>query len=243
MRIIKNKNGVRGANTVRNHADAIRVEELARVIAWSEKECPVADIEDLVFTDLADNVCANESVRVMQMATAQASPSVAVIKHVLMRAFMSTGFTLWTRCSQPFATRGNSGYSPSAAPHTIRNFELCRLRGSDLTMGCVSKDLLPYFKVTLVNWKGWQKSTEHDNDLQSESPALLCSVPRAAEFHVRPNVRNIPAGCVCYGHVHAPTALDSPVGTFSWPQAQARRLCLSIYCTKWCSASRLRDTV
>lgn len=95
LRVIKNKNGIRGANTIRNHAEAMRVEQLARIMAWSEKVCPLADIEDLVSTDLAENMGANESGEVM-LATMK-RVSMLTIKHVLMRAFMSTAFTLWTR--------------------------------------------------------------------------------------------------------------------------------------------------
>ena|ERR1700759_5216236 len=95
MRIVKNKNGVRGANPVRNHAEAMHVGDLERIMAWSEKVCPLADIEDFVSTDLANNMSTNESVAVLQATTMRVS--MPMIKHVLMRAFMSTAFTLWTR--------------------------------------------------------------------------------------------------------------------------------------------------
>ncbi|KAM6502988.1 hypothetical protein JOM56_002965 [Amanita muscaria] len=141
MSVIKNKNGIKGAHTVRNHAEAMTLTVLTRIVAWSEAEVPVATVEDLVSADLTSRLSYHETA---EIRTSRVSTSPAIILHVLMRAFMASGFTLWTRF-----------------------FELCRLQGGDLEMDCVSDDSLPYFKVTLVNRKGWQHDA--DGDLQSQT--------------------------------------------------------------------------
>ncbi|KAM6495111.1 hypothetical protein JOM56_009734 [Amanita muscaria] len=132
MSVIKNKNGIKGAHTVRNHAEAMTLTVLSRIVAWSEVEVPLPTVGDL----------AN------------------VILHFLMRAFMASGFTLWTRF-----------------------FELCRLQGGDLEMNCVSDDCLLYFKVTLVNRKGWQH--DPDGDLHTK-PRLSCSSGQTYEIYHQP---------------------------------------------------------
>jgi hypothetical protein len=74
MTTIKNKCGAKGGQ--RNHAEAIRIEEMKQVMDWSEAQCP----EVTVGSEMRDVA------RLLHTA-----------KHVMMRAFMSTGFTIWTR--------------------------------------------------------------------------------------------------------------------------------------------------
>jgi hypothetical protein len=73
LKTIKNKAGANGGH--RNHAEAIRIEDVSRIMEMSEKECP-----GNVYAHIKD---ASE----LKMAT----------EHLLMRAFIASGFTLWTR--------------------------------------------------------------------------------------------------------------------------------------------------
>jgi hypothetical protein len=73
MKTIKNKKVVEGG--MRNHADAITIENMKMVFAWSETVVP-AGAETKAETMEARNLAA---------------------LHLQMRAFMATGFTLWTR--------------------------------------------------------------------------------------------------------------------------------------------------
>jgi len=66
----------KGHAAVCNHAEAITIEEVQKIMEWSEKTCPdnlltlpVEDLEILMFR----------------------------AEHALMRAFISSAFTLWTR--------------------------------------------------------------------------------------------------------------------------------------------------
>lgn len=73
---IKVKDRADGA--ARRHAQPMSVEDLKQVMEWSEEECPPRKLGRLA-----------ES----------AGEQLLVAKHGLMRALMSTGFTLWTRCA------------------------------------------------------------------------------------------------------------------------------------------------
>ena len=74
LHTIENKS--RAAGGSRDHADAMTIESMRKMMEWSERECPSSwraqDIKDL-------------------------ATLLNVSKHFLMRAFMSSGFTLWTR--------------------------------------------------------------------------------------------------------------------------------------------------
>ena len=75
---VKVRSSEKGHAAVRNHAEAMTIEELQKLMAWSETMCPddmltmpIEDLETLKFR----------------------------AEHALMRAFISSAFTLWTRCS------------------------------------------------------------------------------------------------------------------------------------------------
>ncbi|KLO05243.1 hypothetical protein SCHPADRAFT_811754, partial [Schizopora paradoxa] len=104
----------RSDGRIRNHATAMTYENMERIMAWSEKECP--------------NEMSNHE-------PSTAEERAEVTKHLRLRAFASTGFTLFAR-----------------------NNELCNLRRCDVTFGCNGPP--PYhqdhIKVTLTQRKGWQ---------------------------------------------------------------------------------------
>jgi hypothetical protein len=80
MDAIKTRSGVKGAAATRQHAEAITLEDLQKMMRWSEKECP----SSLVDPEKVDTV---QRIEELQFIT----------KHGMMRAFSSSGFTLWTR--------------------------------------------------------------------------------------------------------------------------------------------------
>ena len=61
---------------LRNHAEAMTIQDLRSIMRYSERECP---------SDWTTN-----NLHVLE--TRQ-----HVAKHLMMRAFLSTGFTVWTR--------------------------------------------------------------------------------------------------------------------------------------------------
>jgi hypothetical protein len=74
MKTIKHKCGADGAH--RNHAEAMKIEDMRRIIKTSEERCSPG----LRYEDLEDG-----------------SRLKVVTEHMLMRAFLTSGFTLWTR--------------------------------------------------------------------------------------------------------------------------------------------------
>ncbi|EDR02961.1 uncharacterized protein LACBIDRAFT_331983 [Laccaria bicolor S238N-H82] len=110
----------KGHAASRNHAKLIMIEEMKKIIDWSEKMCPddlltlpVKDLETLMFR----------------------------AEHALMRAFISSAFTLWTRC-----------------------FELLTLQEQDIREDCVGPVpyYIPHFKIVLENRKGWQHAKGYE---------------------------------------------------------------------------------
>jgi hypothetical protein len=77
MRVINSKSGEKGSSTEgRRHAEAMRLEDITKVMRWSELQCPSSKLGDSPKN--LDEMMHN-------------------VKHGLMRAFMTTGFVLWTR--------------------------------------------------------------------------------------------------------------------------------------------------
>lgn len=74
MKTIKNKAGADGGH--RNHAEAIRIEDVRKIMAMSAAECPIG--------------CTYEHIKDTNQLR-------ITTEHLLMRAFISSGFTLWTR--------------------------------------------------------------------------------------------------------------------------------------------------
>ena len=77
LKAVKNRDKVNGST--RNHAEAMSIDEMKKLMDWSEVHFS-GDPNDLKF----DN----------------AHELVTAAKHYLMRAFASSGFTLWTRYLQ-----------------------------------------------------------------------------------------------------------------------------------------------
>lgn len=73
MKTIKNKCGADGGT--RNHAEAITIEDMRTLMDWSQSKYPSETLDSLMDT---------EELKSGKM-------------HALMRAFMASGFTLWTR--------------------------------------------------------------------------------------------------------------------------------------------------
>lgn len=74
--IIRNKS--RAPGNERDHAEAMKIEDMHRMIAWSEAQ--VASDVDWTQANISD-----------------VSRLLTIVKHLSMRAFMAMAFTLWTR--------------------------------------------------------------------------------------------------------------------------------------------------
>ena len=146
-------NGEKGSSTEgRHHAEAMRLEDITQVMNWSEMQCPPSKLCDSP-KDLDEMMHS--------------------VKHGLMRAFMTTGFVLWTR----YACLSKLQRPLLIPCITSRNFELTRLKRKHITFDCHGKAPYhaPYFTVLLENRKGWQKKMSQEGNLRSLLPA--CSLP------------------------------------------------------------------
>ncbi|KAF8207109.1 hypothetical protein K438DRAFT_1917558 [Mycena galopus ATCC 62051] len=124
MKCIKNKARVKGAAATRQHAEATTVEDMRAMMQFSLSKCPNKKVEDVPQT--ADDL-------------------LLVIRHGQTRAFLSTGYTLWTR-----------------------NFETCQIQMRDITEGTgPSPYNLPILSIFLDNRKGWQLKQGYDGPLES----------------------------------------------------------------------------
>ena len=74
LKAVKNRDKANGGT--RNHAEAMSIDEMKKLMDWSEENFS-GDPSELKFSNANDLV--------------------AAAKHYLMRAFASSGFTLWTR--------------------------------------------------------------------------------------------------------------------------------------------------
>lgn len=141
---------VKGASATRNHAEAITIEEIQKLMNWSETQC------------------SNELLTTVPVETMEESKR--RLEHGLMRAFMASAFTLWTRlvCFSIIYT--------TLFKYT-RCFELLSLQAMDLKNGCVGPApyYIPHFKVHLENRKGWQKEKGYDGPRTSASDGLSTS--------------------------------------------------------------------
>ncbi|TFK70514.1 hypothetical protein BDN72DRAFT_896416 [Pluteus cervinus] len=108
---------VEGKSAKREHAEAMTIEEMQQIMEWSELVCPHERLERPNFRH--DDI---DDFRL-------------VAKHGMMRAWFSSGFTLWTR-----------------------NVEMCALKRRNLSFGHKgpAPHFFPYFKVTLETRKGSQ---------------------------------------------------------------------------------------
>jgi hypothetical protein len=81
LKMVKAKDGQKGAAATRHHAEAMRSQDLLKIMVWSASHFPV---------DYISTQGATESAGRLALLSEW-------LKHVEMRAFLSTGFTLWTR--------------------------------------------------------------------------------------------------------------------------------------------------
>lgn len=87
VRVIQTKAVAEGANATRRHAEAITIEDMKVLIQWSEQVCPNEEIENY---KNPEGGC-EDPTRLKLLLT-----------HAMMRAFCTSGFTLWTRLSYLF---------------------------------------------------------------------------------------------------------------------------------------------
>ncbi|KAF8071961.1 hypothetical protein FPV67DRAFT_1411251 [Lyophyllum atratum] len=124
---LKLKETADGTSADRAHAVAMTIEDLEQIIDWSEKEFP--------------SEAANDEPTTTEERKLRAT-------HLMMRAFLSTAFTLWARC-----------------------FELNRIQGRHLTLDRLSPApyCLPFFEVFLENRKGYESKggSADKEDLES----------------------------------------------------------------------------
>ncbi|KAJ7814603.1 hypothetical protein B0H14DRAFT_2604000 [Mycena olivaceomarginata] len=121
----------------RTHSLAMTKEYMAKVFAWSDGVCPPSTYFSAVKTK---------------------EELTLVTKHLMYKAFSSTGWTIWTR-----------------------NFELIKLKEKDLMFGLEDTQGFnaPYFELRLNNRKGWQRKiskAQKEADLRS-GKYKICSQP------------------------------------------------------------------
>lgn len=83
MEVLKNNEGAEGGS--RNHASAMTIEDMRKLMAWSYRQCP-----DEAVHLVCQRVRAGSTLDVAEVILAQ--------RHLMLRAFSTTGFTIWTRC-------------------------------------------------------------------------------------------------------------------------------------------------
>ncbi|KAJ7246753.1 hypothetical protein C8J57DRAFT_1452105 [Mycena rebaudengoi] len=129
VKCIKTKARVKGAAATRHHAEAMTIEEIQKIIQWSESQCPSTKLE-------SGTPANNKELLLM-------------ITHGMMRAFLSTGFVLFTR-----------------------NFETCTIQERDLSDG---KGPAPYYLPFLGQKQGYDGPLEsHRYEIyeQKETPEI-----------------------------------------------------------------------
>ena len=145
---VKVRDKDKGASATRNHAEAMTVEDLRKIMSWSERECP-ANVQSKEIDGLVHQ-----------------------LEHGFMRAFLSSGFTLWTR------SLGIHSY-PKVDTNLIcfyRCFELLDLQPRDIQFDAVGPPphCLPCFKVELLNRKGWQNEKGYEGARERKFNFLVC---------------------------------------------------------------------
>ncbi|KAJ7027695.1 hypothetical protein C8F04DRAFT_1212340 [Mycena alexandri] len=126
LKCIKTKARVKGSAATRHHAEATTIEDMHQMMQHSASVYP----HD----------------KLLRKAESGAD-LLAKIKHGMMRAFLPTGYTLWTR-----------------------NFETCQIQERDLSEGKgPAPYYLPFLGVFLENRKGWQKKQGYDGPLESNN--------------------------------------------------------------------------
>ncbi|KAJ7017450.1 hypothetical protein C8F04DRAFT_921186, partial [Mycena alexandri] len=148
MKAIKNKCGQDGR---RAHSFfAMSKENMARIFSWSDQVCPPE-------TYFAEAKTTGE--RTLRT------------KHLMYKAFSSTGWTIWTRY---VGISHRRQYHLTVFFLSCRNFELIKLREGDLTFGLEDPKAFntPYFELRLLNRKGWQRKISKAQRKQIFAPDL-----------------------------------------------------------------------
>jgi hypothetical protein len=142
LKCIKNKSRIKGEAATRRHAEATTIEDMQKIMAWSEGQCPLAELEKCKPKDVA--------------------ALLLLLMHGMMRAFLSSGPGM-DSCVLMRSRLTDAGLS--------RNFELCQLQERDLTPDAKGPApyYLPVLGVFLDNRKGWQNKQGYDGPLQSSS--------------------------------------------------------------------------
>lgn len=83
---INTKASAKGAAATRQHAEALTIEDLKKLMHWSENECPHEMVQP------------EQVPRKGTGLTAAPADLKNITTHGMMRAFSTSGFTLWTRC-------------------------------------------------------------------------------------------------------------------------------------------------
>ncbi|KAF8060132.1 hypothetical protein FPV67DRAFT_1423798 [Lyophyllum atratum] len=135
---IKKAVKTRGKNdgATRKHAEAISIEDMKRLVQWSQRICSLEQLERR--PDESASTRANR----------EETKLLLLFEHGFMNAFVSSAFTLWTRC-----------------------FELLSLTVGDITFDCKGPGpyYTPYDKVRLDNRKGWQNAQGYDGPRESNT--------------------------------------------------------------------------
>ena len=78
VKVVRSRGKQKGAAATRHHAEAMKLEDLDTIIKWSEFMAPPEHILKLACSYSPDL-------------------EASMLKHSMMWAFLSSGFTLWTR--------------------------------------------------------------------------------------------------------------------------------------------------
>ncbi|EDR05077.1 uncharacterized protein LACBIDRAFT_303868 [Laccaria bicolor S238N-H82] len=138
MKAVKTRAATKGAAATRKHAEAMSLEDLQKIMDWSEGRCP---------NELFDNVPSNPE---------------SVALHGLMRALYPTLFVLMLRYDRMRVYTCPIWEFSLISP--FRVFEGLSLQYGDLTMGLKGPAPyhFPYFEVRLEERKNWQKQAGYD---------------------------------------------------------------------------------
>ena len=152
LQAVKTRAHTKGASATRNHAEAITIEEIQKLMNWSEMQC------------------SNELLTMVPIETIEELK--CCLEHGLMRAFMTSAFTLWTRSVCFLIIYIYNAIQINCV--LFRCFELLSLQARDLEDECVrpAPYYIPHFKVHLENRKGWQKEKGYDGPRTSASDGL-----------------------------------------------------------------------
>ncbi|KAF5386085.1 hypothetical protein D9615_002449 [Tricholomella constricta] len=104
VKAVKTKGKKKGADATRHHAEAMPIEDLQKLMRFSEDACPHDQLEATANNDILG--CSKE-----------------IVEHGFLRGFASTAFTLWTRCFELLTlnvrdiTWNCQGPAPYYTPH------------------------------------------------------------------------------------------------------------------------------